>query len=915
MGVPADLLPEGWLNIFILCTALVYKAMSGLGTLATVWATVVLLGGFSTLVKQTDFWYITIIAFLQTIGIFGGYEDPAHQFFMRAPDALRKEKNLLDKEHGVSWRRRHVEEPQQIGDKKRAASRRKDDNVQFCGMDAFSTWFGNTIHLGLKLTQLAAVGTCMALSCKRLIKQDYVDEQYLQHDDHRNIKRSLNIFYVLVLAQGTVFTLMLLNPFIRMQIIELRRQYMLYSPSGRDIVYRYKNDNYMEFIMGNVRPTLNMDLVKFAKNLVVSSTIDDQLLGVRTIDYILRSFIGDKTRNQVLARLQASLDPEATSTLVSMLGLTINISEEEDIRGHAARLVLKLAPGLLVECFPTILHLISSLLSTEKEMRDMDLVWFGLRILDKLTDNPENCRQAKDSDDLLSKIICLTNLCSHATMGGRSSESWMEEEVLPLLLREEEIPTSYRQKIDEEIIVGISLNVLRKLVAAPGEAGKDLRRKTIESVHFNGSTRIISAHAEAARVISCLALDDKPRAEIGRSPEIIKNLKNCLLLKTPHMNMPKVAAKLLLLEYASSEQLHEIQLLEKYILENQAVLPSVLTVLEELDLEYLDTPRWVNRIIQRLDMEDFLSVPRVNTAEAAAQALVMLSTGFNGCQENIEAILEDLHVEELQVVVNMLFAEYGEKRRSTEVSLEQYNLGTKMLQTIKKIVCTEDRKIISSMIAKLLQNLRGYTGTRCFDPHMHIIDAALPEVLTSIIHEVVRLENAESTSENMAHSNKELRIKQGKLLEGLISLAVKICTSMNNASNVIKTLENPNVTVCTLVQKLKKVLEVYKSPGTAYPGIRKSTIELMTWMIRNNSNYIEILLQCGVYEQLEDVAKTARELENFELFYCDVGVGHHETPIYSLARELRDQLSLSPKFQERSHCYKEHASSITVLIA
>jgi hypothetical protein len=62
------LLPEEWLNFFILSKALAYKAMNGLGTLATVWATVVLLGGFSTLVKQTDFWYITIIAFLQTIG-------------------------------------------------------------------------------------------------------------------------------------------------------------------------------------------------------------------------------------------------------------------------------------------------------------------------------------------------------------------------------------------------------------------------------------------------------------------------------------------------------------------------------------------------------------------------------------------------------------------------------------------------------------------------------------------------------------------------------------------------------------------------------------------------------------------------------------------------------------------------------
>uniref|UniRef100_A0A0D9WCL1 Uncharacterized protein n=1 Tax=Leersia perrieri TaxID=77586 RepID=A0A0D9WCL1_9ORYZ len=61
-------LPEEHLNIVILCTAFVYKAMNGLGTLATIWATVVLLGGFSTLIKKQDFWYVTAIAFVQSIG-------------------------------------------------------------------------------------------------------------------------------------------------------------------------------------------------------------------------------------------------------------------------------------------------------------------------------------------------------------------------------------------------------------------------------------------------------------------------------------------------------------------------------------------------------------------------------------------------------------------------------------------------------------------------------------------------------------------------------------------------------------------------------------------------------------------------------------------------------------------------------
>jgi hypothetical protein len=63
----ASSLPEEILNIAILITAFGYKMMNSLGMLATIWATVVLLGGFSTLIKE-DFWYVTVIAFVQSFG-------------------------------------------------------------------------------------------------------------------------------------------------------------------------------------------------------------------------------------------------------------------------------------------------------------------------------------------------------------------------------------------------------------------------------------------------------------------------------------------------------------------------------------------------------------------------------------------------------------------------------------------------------------------------------------------------------------------------------------------------------------------------------------------------------------------------------------------------------------------------------
>uniref|UniRef100_A0A0E0C304 Uncharacterized protein n=1 Tax=Oryza meridionalis TaxID=40149 RepID=A0A0E0C304_9ORYZ len=58
-------LPEAKLNWMILRWAFIDKAISSFGALALAWATIVLLGGFSTLIKQKDFWFVTIISFME----------------------------------------------------------------------------------------------------------------------------------------------------------------------------------------------------------------------------------------------------------------------------------------------------------------------------------------------------------------------------------------------------------------------------------------------------------------------------------------------------------------------------------------------------------------------------------------------------------------------------------------------------------------------------------------------------------------------------------------------------------------------------------------------------------------------------------------------------------------------------------
>lgn len=51
----------------VTATTYILKAMTGLGYLALMWSTVVLLGGFVTVLQKKDFWSVTIISMVQAV--------------------------------------------------------------------------------------------------------------------------------------------------------------------------------------------------------------------------------------------------------------------------------------------------------------------------------------------------------------------------------------------------------------------------------------------------------------------------------------------------------------------------------------------------------------------------------------------------------------------------------------------------------------------------------------------------------------------------------------------------------------------------------------------------------------------------------------------------------------------------------
>uniref|UniRef100_A0A0D3F7M8 Uncharacterized protein n=1 Tax=Oryza barthii TaxID=65489 RepID=A0A0D3F7M8_9ORYZ len=62
--------PEKWLNCFVCVVALMERTGNALGTLAFTWATVVLLGGYPTVLRpEDDFYYATAIIFIEAASI------------------------------------------------------------------------------------------------------------------------------------------------------------------------------------------------------------------------------------------------------------------------------------------------------------------------------------------------------------------------------------------------------------------------------------------------------------------------------------------------------------------------------------------------------------------------------------------------------------------------------------------------------------------------------------------------------------------------------------------------------------------------------------------------------------------------------------------------------------------------------
>ncbi|KAG2576635.1 hypothetical protein PVAP13_6NG036183 [Panicum virgatum] len=79
------------LNQIVFCVAFLEWAGNAVGTLAFIWATVILLGGFSSLLSTTDFWFCTVMIFMDASRVFIRNDASVNQWLFGSTRAFRWE--------------------------------------------------------------------------------------------------------------------------------------------------------------------------------------------------------------------------------------------------------------------------------------------------------------------------------------------------------------------------------------------------------------------------------------------------------------------------------------------------------------------------------------------------------------------------------------------------------------------------------------------------------------------------------------------------------------------------------------------------------------------------------------------------------------------------------------------------------
>ncbi|KAG6758920.1 hypothetical protein POTOM_035383 [Populus tomentosa] len=178
------------------------------------------------------------------------------------------------------------------------------------------------------------------------------------------------------------------------------------------------------------------------------------------------------------------------------------------------------------------------------------------------------------------------------------------------------------------------------------------------------------------------------------------------------------------------------------------------------------------------------------------------------------------------------------------------------LKVLERLVGALEVPLLRVNAARILRNLCTYTGVDCFD-QLKGVAAAVPTVLEAVMSEENKLQ---------------------EVMVGLAAEAFKFMTPQE--SNIM--FERTGIKEAELANKILQILKNYENPLVKVPRIRRFSIELAIWMMRNNTANVRTFKDLGLEKELEGVLESTAEVESFNIFSGTSGLSRHSTTIHSL---------------------------------
>ncbi|KAL6630101.1 hypothetical protein ACP70R_029866 [Stipagrostis hirtigluma subsp. patula] len=500
-------------------------AVRALAYLVVGWATVVLLGGFVSVLEKKDFWCLTAITFAQAAGIF----DPSRN---------KRISNIWALFSGI-W-------AAILG-----AIPGADDHIDSLWhkvyLAAGALWVFKALTLTVIMSPIVALYMSgphvpIWLAVWRLRHRDYGNQNGDPSSPHLMV--ALDILYTLVVFQGVIVYYMTLNAWGGKRLVHAVVNRCGFKEWASPCVWDYLAETRAG-CAEDPSFTVGRNFVTYAVDLIKSESADRRLSGLRILDTLIgklqtpswdsRSFY--RWQNLVGRRLQLKqLVIESASSddiILKMLQMLDSRGPyDKEMRKRAARIVAHLAGDIHLKRYPLGIHWVASLLDTfeqysvlepyqhdwllhtfeqdwcqEAPLADKkeddntkpedgykDLVLQGLRILAKLATNKDNCIIINNTKGLLSKIMAPVTMDLVHSHG----DEWSS-------------------------IVEGSLRVMCQLVSAPGKIGKKLRRE------ISSNKKAITV---MERILDCQQCAGQLHAEESKTAQEEPNNNRCIPWRT-----------------------------------------------------------------------------------------------------------------------------------------------------------------------------------------------------------------------------------------------------------------------------------------------------------------------------------------------------------------------------------------------